>query len=388
MQLGAEDLYTCNMQAEGLIYRRACVFRTDKPFRWIGAVHEALVCDEPISVGHLSGLNVQAHSDGRSWSQGSRGKYLRHAEILLSAVERDGLPRDIFYLAQSYRDAGDYEAALHWYRKRALIPEGYLEERYYAQFMAGALGEQLGHPVQDVLFDYLKASEFDVLRAEHLLNAMLLLQKAGLWQAAHSLGADAVARFHGKAPLASRALFIDESTYAWKLQRVHQATLDALAGQVQGTASVIQTHHMLGFGEEQPAADEHAEHAGYRGQAVQPRLIERPGADAGDQRQRETGQAAEFAQPRAVLAGQHMHHFRGDVVGFGMRMFEHVHRALFRQAQGAAAGNRQRFVVVAPVTGHQPKQLTIAKTDSTGAKVQIAKMLANHKPPVYRLPSR
>jgi tetratricopeptide (TPR) repeat protein len=239
MQLGAEDLYTCNMQAEGLIYRRACVFRTDKPFRWIGAVHEALVCDEPISVGHLSGLSVQAHSDGRSWSQGSRGKYLRHAEILLSAVERDGLPRDIFYLAQSYRDAGDYEAALHWYRKRALIPEGYLEERYYAQFMAGALGEQLGHPVQDVLFDYLKASEFDVLRAEHLLNAMLLLQKAGLWQAAHSLGADAVARFHGKAPLASRALFIDESTYAWKLQRVHQATLDALAGQVQGTASVV-----------------------------------------------------------------------------------------------------------------------------------------------------
>ena len=36
-------------------------------------------------------------------------------------------------------------------------------------------------------------------------------------------------------------------------------------------------------------------------------------------------------------------------------MFEHAHAAFLRQAQGAAARERQRPVVVAPVTGHQPQ---------------------------------
>lgn len=228
-QLSTHDLYTCDMHADGLIYRRACVFRTDKSFRWVGAVHETLVCDEPASVGHLANMSVKVHFDGCSWSHGQQSKYLRHAEILLTAVERNGQPRDIFYLAQSYRDAGNYLLAMDWYRKRVLIAEGYSEERYYSQFMVGVLGERLGHPMQNVLLDYLKASEFDALRAEHLLNTMLLMQQAGLWQAALSIGADAVARFHGKPPIANRALFIDESTYVWKLQQVHQATLKALA---------------------------------------------------------------------------------------------------------------------------------------------------------------
>ncbi len=229
-KIGAFDLYTCTAQAGEVAYRRGCVFRVDRPFRWQGAVHETLQSDGPVSVGHLADMHVHVHNDGHSWSEGVRAKYLRHAEILHEAVERTGLPRDVFYLAQSYRDAGDFGRALQWYRRRASMVDGYPEERYYAQFMVGALGEQLGHPPEAVLLDYLRASELDALRAEHLLNAILLLQRIGLWQVARSLGEDAVARFHGKPPLAQRALFIDESTYAWKLRHVHQHTLDILSG--------------------------------------------------------------------------------------------------------------------------------------------------------------
>ena len=94
---------------------------------------------------------------------------------------------------------------------------------------------------------------------------------------------------------------------------------------------------MLGLGEEQPAPEEHTEHAGYRGDAIEPGQIQRPGAETGDQRQREAEPSAAFAENLTVLAGQHVHHFPGDVIGFGVRMFEHTHAAFLRQAQGAAA---------------------------------------------------
>jgi hypothetical protein len=46
-------------------------------------------------------------------------KYLRDAETLLAEVEKDPEnDRNVFYLAQSYRDAGDVPSAIKWYKKR------------------------------------------------------------------------------------------------------------------------------------------------------------------------------------------------------------------------------------------------------------------------------
>lgn len=223
--LGACDLYTMNVRVDQIAYPRACIFRCGKPFRWRGVVHERLECGEPIAIGSLEQPMVQVHSDGNSWAEGLRAKYLRHAQLLEAAYARGDDPRDLFYLAQSYRDAGEHGKALIAYRERAGRSDGYHEERYYAQFMAGLMCERLRLPPQAVIAEYLKASAFEPERAEHLLNVLLLLQASGQWLTARNLGAELMLRFHQRSPYPKCSLFIDESVYAWKIQQVHQETL-------------------------------------------------------------------------------------------------------------------------------------------------------------------
>ena len=228
--LGEHDLYTLTVRVEQIAYPRACIFRCGKPFHWQGVVHERLQCSEAISIGSLEQPVVQVHSDGNSWAEGLRAKYLRHAQLLEAAYAHGDDPRDLFYLAQSYRDAGDHGRALIAYRERAGRNDGYHEERYYAQFMAGLMCERLRLPAQAVIAEYLKASAFEPERAEHLLNVLLLLQGAGQWQAALNLGTELLQRYHRRSPYPKCSLFVDESVYAWKIQQVHQATLQYLSG--------------------------------------------------------------------------------------------------------------------------------------------------------------
>ena len=56
---------------------------------------------------------------------------------------------------------------------------GFYEERYYSQFMIGILYERTNKPLNETLNEYLKCSELDDLRAEHILNAIIILQKLG-----------------------------------------------------------------------------------------------------------------------------------------------------------------------------------------------------------------
>jgi tetratricopeptide (TPR) repeat protein len=228
--LGDCDLYSLTVLADQIAYPRACIFRCDKPFRWQGVVHERLLCDDPVTPCVRDEPKVKVNADGKSWSEGLRIKYLGHAQLLENAYARDDDPRDLFYLAQSYRDAGEYGKALICYRERTARTDGYDEERYYAQFMAGLMCERLRLPLDAVIGEYLKASVLDPDRAEHLLNVLLLLQGAGRWQAAERFGDDLLKRYHRRSPYPRRSLFVDESTYDWKLQQAHQATLAFLAG--------------------------------------------------------------------------------------------------------------------------------------------------------------
>jgi len=202
-------------------FARRNFFKVDKSFRWIGAVHEILECDEQISIGNVSDIKIFVNRDGNSWSQGVTQKYLKHAEILLAEVEKTNSPRDVFYLAQSYKDASENEKAIEWYKKRVTMLNGFYEERYYSQFIIGIIYQRMNKPFQETLIEYFKCSELDTMRAEHILNSIILLQREGLWQTAYTLSSDAVERFHNKNPYPNRLLFLDVFTYTEKLLNAH-----------------------------------------------------------------------------------------------------------------------------------------------------------------------
>ncbi len=217
------DLHNIVVVLGDTSFARRNFIKIDKKFNWVGAVHEALEFDAKYSVGNITNAKINVNTDGNSWAEGREKKYLKHAEIFLNEINKtdNPNPRDLFYLAQSYKDAGQHEKAIEWYRKRADLQDGFYEERYYAQFMVGICHEIMGKPNRETFFEYMKCSELDTMRAEHILNAIIILQRENLFQTAYTLSLDAVNRFHNKNPYPNRLLFIDEGTYSGKLLNVH-----------------------------------------------------------------------------------------------------------------------------------------------------------------------
>ena len=108
-------------------YTRKNIWKTNKQFNWDGPIHEVLSSPIESSINVANNLHVIVRAEGSSWTN-IKQKYLDHAKILEEYTLVNSDPRWIFYTAQSYRDASEYEKAIEWYEKRASIDTGYTEE--------------------------------------------------------------------------------------------------------------------------------------------------------------------------------------------------------------------------------------------------------------------
>jgi tetratricopeptide (TPR) repeat protein len=124
--LSRYDLASITM-ISNIDYSRRCFFRVDKPFKWVGKIHEVLVCDDSINHVHLDFISAIVHKDE---TDNDTEKYKKHTLVLKKQVEETNSPRDVFYLANSYRDSGQWEKAIEYYRKRVDMLDGFYEERY------------------------------------------------------------------------------------------------------------------------------------------------------------------------------------------------------------------------------------------------------------------
>lgn len=202
-------------------YGRDCLFRINKPFRFTGKVHEVLVCDEETRNYSVPELSIMVHPDGNSWQpENSKEKYLTHAQILEKEVMEKNIPRDVFYLAQSYRDAGEWENAIKYYLKRSVMNNGFFEEKYYSLLMIANLYSSHYTPEWSI-WKYFEAHQEDSLRGEHILNLIIEFQNAGFWEIAYIFSKYAVEKYHNKNPYPQRVLFIDEGTYSHKIMDCH-----------------------------------------------------------------------------------------------------------------------------------------------------------------------
>jgi tetratricopeptide (TPR) repeat protein len=85
-------------------------------------------------------------------------------------VARDpGNHRNVFYLAQSYRDAGMRQEALSTYQRRAEMG-GWDEEVFYSLFQVARMRHLLELPWETVLNSYLTAYQYRPQRLEPLLH--------------------------------------------------------------------------------------------------------------------------------------------------------------------------------------------------------------------------
>ena len=130
------------------------------------------------------------------------------------AAEPDNA-RYAFYLAQSWRDAGQLDKARAAYAKRATMP-GFEEETWYALLEVAKLGARLGLGDGVVIGEYLRAFERRPSRAASLCYLATYLREHDRVVAGYPF-----ARAASECPRPDDILFIDESVYRWRAKDEH-----------------------------------------------------------------------------------------------------------------------------------------------------------------------
>jgi glycosyltransferase involved in cell wall biosynthesis len=133
------------------------LIRNQSTLHWEGVLHE-FICStkEPagsnlFTEGHLLSISM----DGNR-SQDPQ-KFLKDAAILEKALEKEPYhARYMFYLGQSYRNAGDFHKALKAFEQRSRMG-GEPTDVFFSLFMIGVLNEFLGNEEEICLQSFTKA---------------------------------------------------------------------------------------------------------------------------------------------------------------------------------------------------------------------------------------
>jgi len=173
------DSYVMDISDGSIRYQRTQLVRNALPWRYRGVLHEFLDCEGTGSVGHFPVLMRRNHDGARRRDPRT---YQRDAAVLEAALEAETdsflRARYTFYLAQSWRDCGEPEKALQQYLARAEMGF-WQEETFISLYAAGQLKERLGHPPEEVVATYLRASDASPTRAEALHAASRLCRFNG-----------------------------------------------------------------------------------------------------------------------------------------------------------------------------------------------------------------
>jgi len=175
----SQDLYKVPLR-QGLVnYQVNQILSNKLEFRCRGVLHEFIEGPpEGFSSGTAAGFYILSGREGAR-SQ-DPDKYRKDAQLLERALqgEQDAFLRSryTFYLARSYRDAGEMEKALDNYLQRAKL--GYwTEEVFESLYGAAELLRAMGRPFHAVIAMYLRASDAVPSRAEALHAASRLCRE-------------------------------------------------------------------------------------------------------------------------------------------------------------------------------------------------------------------
>jgi glycosyltransferase involved in cell wall biosynthesis len=167
----SRDAYEFQISYGSMTYYRPQLINMKKPWVWQGVLHEALVCPCQSTHEKLEGVTYVVSREGARSKDPQ--KFKKDAAVLEAALKDEpNNTRYVFYLAQTYRDAGEFEKALTWYKKRIEMG-GWEEELYFSLYQVAHLEEVLKKPFDDIVSSYYKAYRFRPHRPEapyHLAN--------------------------------------------------------------------------------------------------------------------------------------------------------------------------------------------------------------------------
>ncbi len=161
-----KDFYFIETSLGETKYKRVQLINSHLNWQWKGVVHEAVTCPEARTSGTIAGIYNLARPEGNRSTDPE--KYLKDARVLETALKEDpNNTRYAFYLAQSYKDAGEHTKALEAYDNRIAM-NGWDQEVFWSLLQIAMIKEKLNWPEEDIIDSYQRAYEYRPLRAEPL----------------------------------------------------------------------------------------------------------------------------------------------------------------------------------------------------------------------------
>lgn len=161
-----KDAYNVLIHHDGSQYTRKQLINNRLDWKWIGVLHEYLHCENTQSEETIKGVyNLYGFDGCRS---NDPNKFKKDAAVLEKALLKEpNNARYVFYLAQSYRDAGENHLAIKYYTKRAEMG-GWDQEIFWSLYQIGLLQEHINEPESTITKSYLKAYQYRPSRKEPL----------------------------------------------------------------------------------------------------------------------------------------------------------------------------------------------------------------------------
>lgn len=239
-----KDCYFIKVREPAGDHHRIFLIDLHLPWHWEGIVHESLVCEEASTFDVLENVyNLSLTTEGARSKEGN--KYLQDAALLEEALQKDPTnPRTVFYLAQSYLNAEQFEKALYYYEKRVLL-QGWDQEVFWALYQIGCIQEQLGASSEQIIESYCKAYQYRPCRAEPLFRLANHYFKIGKL----ALGFLAIKQA-STLPLPSDSIFVESWIYSY----ARWVVLSDLAFQTQNYADAALACRQLIQAKETPEA--------------------------------------------------------------------------------------------------------------------------------------
>lgn len=142
------------------------IIKNNIGWKWKGVLHEHLECENAEFYEDLHGAIIQARQEGARAHDPET--YRKDAALLTKAlVDEPDNTRYQFYLAQSWRDAKDYELAIVHYKRR-IDMGGWKEEVFCSKYEIAKAMEAMSKDWNECMEAYLQAWEHTPERAEPL----------------------------------------------------------------------------------------------------------------------------------------------------------------------------------------------------------------------------
>lgn len=216
------DFYKVKIHLGSLTYYRTQLVKGDQDWKYVGVLHEYLSGPEgqKLTEDFIDGAMMEASVSGHNREIKGKDKYHNDALIFeraLITTPKEDLPIDlqrryVFYMAQSYRDAGMYDRAIEGYTKRAELG-GWEEEVYISKYWIPKLkASKGGYPDSEIIDDFIKAWEFRPIRLEALYHLIKFLGSKKRYGSALAFATLAM-----RTPTCRDVLFVEEEIWTWRM---------------------------------------------------------------------------------------------------------------------------------------------------------------------------